>query len=368
VQPLPIRLRPDNFTPPSRTPWGGTRLLHHYKVGLGIRSVAPDALVGESWELSTSEEFHSITESGERLGTVLQRDALAFLGDEARSGRAATSLLVKWLDAGDNLSLQIHPEDDYPGLGPNEAGKLEAWYIVAHEPGAGIYLGLRPGVGEREVRDTLASGGDLSTLMAFVAAQRGDLVLLEPGTPHAVGKGVTLIEPQLVAPGLRGVTYRYWDWGRRYDERGAPDPAGRPRELHLDHALAVTRWDRAADARWLASRRAAYGWPEPSLPARCELLCAHDQAPALPSSQLRMARLCGSGPARLPPWNALRAVTVIEGEVVLGRGHDGLRVPAGCTAAVPAAAGELAVELRAAHALVTAACVGRVPGPAAESG
>ena len=67
MSPHPIRLRPDNFTPPSRTPWGGTRLMQRYKVDLGIRSVAPDAVVGESWELSVSPEFHSVTETGEPL-------------------------------------------------------------------------------------------------------------------------------------------------------------------------------------------------------------------------------------------------------------------------------------------------------------
>jgi len=76
-----------------------------------------------------------VTETGERLGDVIARDRDALLGEEAVSGSA---LLVKWLDAGDDLSLQIHPEDDYIGLTPGETGKLEAWYVVASEPGAGL--------------------------------------------------------------------------------------------------------------------------------------------------------------------------------------------------------------------------------------
>jgi mannose-6-phosphate isomerase class I len=357
VKPRPIRLKPDNFTPPTRTPWGGTELLSHYKAELGIQSIPADMPVGESWELSASEEFHSVTEAGERLGALLEREPLALLGDEARAGQKLTALLVKWLDAGDNLSLQIHPEDDYAGLTAGETGKLEAWYVVGHKPGAGIYLGFRPGVGEPEIRAALTHDSDLRALMRFVKVQRGDFILLEPGTPHAVGKGITLIEPQTVTPGRRGVTYRYWDFGRRYDASGKLDPAGRPRELHVQHALAVTRWERANDEAWLASRQLVLGWPDSAAPARCELLCAPQAEARLRSARLRVARLFGTGTTQLPAWNALRAVTVVEGEVRLGAGTDAILVPAGTTVAVPAVLGALETELAQAHALISAAAV-----------
>ena len=238
-------------------------------------------MVGESWELSVSPEFHSVTETGETLADALARQPEAMLGDEARGGSALTALLLKWLDAGDNLSLQIHPEDDYQGLSPAESGKLEAWYVVAHEAGAGLYLGFEPGVTRERVHAALVSGEDLSGLMRFVPVSRGDFVLLDPGTPHAVGKGVTLIEPQRVEPGRRGVTYRYWDWNRRYGDDGSVDPRGRLRELHVEHALAVTRWERATDPLWLATRRAALGWPDAELDrARRDAVRARARAPA----------------------------------------------------------------------------------------
>jgi mannose-6-phosphate isomerase class I len=380
VQPRPIRLKPDNFTPPSRTPWGGTRLVQRYKARLDLGALDPTAPVGESWELSTCDEFHTVTESGELLGQWLAREPRALLGDEALLGGRLTALLVKWLDAADNLSLQIHPEDDYRHLGPDESGKVEAWYVVDHDPGAGIYLGFRPGVTERQVQEALAADEDLSTLMAFSLVERGDFVLLEPGTPHALGKGISLLEPQVVAPGKRAMTYRYWDWRRRYDARGQRDANGRPRELHVAHALAVTRWDRACDPAWLASRVQHRGWPAldgtaPALTpsgiaervrggasgtaggARCEVLCTPEQGQGagLYSSRLRVARLLGQGATRLPAWNALRALTVVEGEVKLGRGADALVLTAGETCAVPAVSGALDVELAAAHALVCAA-------------
>src|SRR5689334_17954238 len=108
-----VRLRPDNFTPPSRTPWGGQRLLDRYKAALGLGASLADRRVGESWELSVSDEFPSVTAGGESLQQWVARAPLAVLGDEARAGRVQTALLVKWLDAGEPLSLQIHPEDDY---------------------------------------------------------------------------------------------------------------------------------------------------------------------------------------------------------------------------------------------------------------
>lgn len=350
-----VRLRADNFTPPSRTPWGGRRLLDHYKAALGVGQGLSDRRVGESWELSISDEFPSITEAGESLQAWIARDPSAVLGDEARAGGAATALLVKWLDAGEHLSLQIHPEDDYAGLAAGESGKLEAWYVIEHEPGAGLYLGFRAGVGERDVRELLERGGDLSALMAFVEVRRGDFVLLEPGTPHAIGKGLTLLEPQVGPPGKRALTYRYWDWGRRYGAGGVPDLNGQPRELHAEHALAVTRWDRACDPRWLASRRVHSAPRDLATSAGCEALCGPEPGSALPCAKLRVARLSGSGRIALPGWNVLRSLTVIEGRIVLGRGSAAQSLEAGMTAAVPAAAGALELELHAANALVSGA-------------
>jgi mannose-6-phosphate isomerase len=335
--------------------------LRQFKAGLAIESTPLELPVGESWELSVSDEFPSRTEAGELLATVLARDPLGMLGAESRHGRTLTSLLVKWLDAEDDLSLQIHPSDDYKGLARGEAGKLETWYIVAAQPGAGIYFGFHPGVNAERVRDALTHGADLRELMRFIEVQPGDFVMVESGTPHAVGKGVTLLEPQITAPGCSGVTYRYWDFGRRYDASGRRDPNGQPRALHVEHALAVTRWERACDETWLASRRVAGGWPPASESARCELLCGPDTHAALPSSRLRVARAWGTGAVRLPAWHALRAVTVIAGELRLGDGANEVLVAAGSTAVVPAALGGLETQLRNAHVLIAAAAA---PAPA----
>ena len=351
VTPRPILLRPDNFTRPQRTPWGGTRLLREFKAD-ALGTASPPAIVGESWELSATPELPSATLYGESLGALLARDPVAMLGAEARLGRTSTGLLVKWLDAAEDLSLQIHPADDYRGLAPDQSGKPECWYVVAHAPGAGLYLGFQPGTDEARVRAVLEAGDDLSACMVFVPVARGDVIAVEPGMPHAIGRGVTLIEPQVVLPARRGVTYRYWDWNRRYDADGRPDAGGKPRALDLEHALAVTDWAQATDPTTLARCRAAGGWPAEDTNARVEPLCGPEPESPVRSPHLRMARALGDGQVHLPDWDVLRALTVVEGSLtLLGPGFE-LPLNRGHTAAVPAVCGALRIRLAQAHAVI----------------
>lgn len=352
----PLQLRSDNFTPPERTPWGGTRLVAIDKAGLGL-PYPSGTKVGESWELSAGVELPSRTLSGELLADVLARYPKAMLGEEAERGRLTSALLVKWLDAGDDLSLQLHPTDDARGLAADEAGKVEAWYVVAHEPGARIHLGFRAGVVERDVRLALERGDDLSELMAHRDVAVGDLFVLEPGTPHAVGRGVTLIEPQHVDPKKRALTYRYWDWNRRYDASGKPSPTGAPRALHVEQALTHTRWDRASDGAWLDACCARFGAPDLRASASTLELCGPSSSAGarhVRSSHLRMARMSGTGIAVLPGWHTLRSVTILEGRAIIGSGEASAEAQRGTTIAVPAGCGALPCKLEQAHAVVCA--------------
>jgi mannose-6-phosphate isomerase class I len=355
-----VLLQPDNFTPPVRTPWGGSKIVNKYKRGVLLdRPRADSSVVGESWELSVGPEFPSSTELGISLSEMLASDPSHMLGDEAAIGQTATALLVKWLDAGDNLSVQIHPPEDYGALRATETGKSECWYVVDHERGAGVYLGFRPGVTQALVRETLEKNGDLSRLMQFVPTSVGDLVVIEPGTAHALGAGVTLIEPQYVAPGRRAVTYRYWDWNRRYDSDGKLQAVGgKPRELHVEHALAVTSWDKGSGNELLTSAFLKAGPPDTNASATVEILCADKAPTGLRSSRLKVARLFGDGAAVLPDWNVLRALTVIEGEVRLPDQREGeLIVKTGRTVAIAAGLGYIKAHLKQAHALLCAVTV-----------
>ncbi len=232
---LPQRLSPNNFTPPARTPWGG-EWISHLKASL-LRGPAVGK-IGESWEVSIVPPFPSHCEDGTLLSTKIDHDRVSWLGSPKR----AQTLLVKLLDAEDNLSIQVHPALDDPKLANTESGKPEAWWIAQAAPGAGIYLGFRDGVGRADVRRTLAAGEPLSALMNFELVEPGAFYVIPACTPHAIGAGVSLIEPQAVFPGRVGVTYRLWDWDRRYDSAGRVDPAGKARPLHLDRAMEVIDW------------------------------------------------------------------------------------------------------------------------------
>jgi mannose-6-phosphate isomerase len=332
--PRAILLACDNFTSPARTPWGGRRIARVLKAGL----VDPDLVVGESWELSLASELPSRLDGS--------RTTLAeALGPEARG----TALLVKLLDAREPLSVQIHPEDGDPALAPGECGKPESWYVEHAEPGAAIWLGLAEHATPQSVRAAIERGEDLSRELAKIEVAAGDFFAVEARTPHAIGAGVTLVEPQRVAPGTRGVTYRYWDWNRRYDPKGDVSADGAPRELHVERALAVTDWDRPRGERFLGAMRYRAGPPGTAGEIGAEHLCGRRGPVA--SESLDVQRLAGSGRLALPPAPYLRSLTVLEGTVRAG----GIEVRAGRTAALPASEGPLEVAGHRACAILASA-------------
>ncbi len=260
----PHLLRPDNLTPPTRTPWGGRKIVEVYKADLPLAQVRGP--VGESWEISVEPSFPSSTIEGRGLADLIAADPVGWLGEQVaeRFGNQ-TPLLVKLLDAADNLSVQVHPADSDPALADDESGKPECWIITDVEPGAGIYLGLREGAEREDVERAIATEANVSELLNFVPVRPGDVFVIDAGTIHAIGAGVTLVEPQFVRPGKRGVTYRFWDWNRKYDLRGKQDPRGQSRELHLERALRVTSFSGLKGERFVASTR-----PTPTLMERSE--------------------------------------------------------------------------------------------------
>jgi mannose-6-phosphate isomerase class I len=339
----PWLLQPDNFTPARRTPWGGRRIVDVLKRDLGIDCKGP---VGEAWELSVEPDFPSRLADGQLLDAVLHANP-SLLGREAQAG--STALLVKLVDAADDLSLQIHPADDDASLEPGQSGKPEAWYIIDAEPGAGLYLGFKHDVSRQDVARAIGHEARVDNLMCFVPVSAGDLFLIEPGTPHAIGKGVLLIEPQRVAPGKRGVTYRYWDWNRRYDSDGQPDPQGQPRELHASRALEVTNWEAPRETALLDRIRYSTGPVRTDRTGRIEML-------ASPSGPLRtdsfiIVRLTGCGEVELSGDDRLRSLTVLSGSLLIRGDSGSVEVARGQTVALPASSHAWTVELDGAHAI-----------------
>lgn len=189
--------------------WGGEKLKH-------IKNIETDRPLGETWEISTHASAPS--------KVLVNKTDLNDLVD--------LSYLLKYIDTSDNLSVQVHPDDEYAKEHENEKGKTECWLILDAEPGAGIYLGFKPEVTRKEFKTALEAGLAMNHYLKFYEVKPGDLFTVPAGAVHAIGGGVTLAEVQQSS----GVTYRIWDWGRVGDD-------GKPRELHIKKALDCLRFD-----------------------------------------------------------------------------------------------------------------------------
>ena len=340
---IPRLLRADNLTPPTRTPWGGEKILERYKEGLGVPH---SGIVGEAWEVSVEPSFPSrFADDDSLLADAISDAPIAWLGEAvARRHGGQTPLLIKLLDSADNLSVQVHPADGDPALRAGESGKPEGWIVLEADEGAGLYLGFKEGVSEGEVRICLEEGGPLNRLMNFVPVAPGDAFVIEAGTAHAIGRGVTLIEPQFVAPGRRGLTYRFWDWNRRYDAEGRRAATGQPRALHVERSLAVTEWRRGGGEGFVQSCRSPSVVLSEGPMERTQLI----NWPWFVTE-----RWAGSGQLRLPPLGTMAAITSVAGEASLRAGEGQISLRCGQSAVVPAAAGAIDVEGAQTTLLVT---------------
>ena len=139
---------------------------------------------------------------------------------------------VKFIETTQNLSIQVHPGDDYAQEFENSRGKAECWLILEANPGEGIYLGLKDGVTKERFCDAIEKKEELNELMNFYPVKRGDFFFVPPGSIHAIGKGVLLLEVQQSC----GVTYRVWDWNRKGLD-------GKPRDLHIKQAMDVINFE-----------------------------------------------------------------------------------------------------------------------------
>jgi len=206
--------------------WGGRRL----QALLG-KHLPTRAGVGESWELSDHPSAQSRVAEGPAKGLTLRRlietDAEPILGPDApQAWHRRFPLLIKFIDADDRLSIQVHPDDAFAAEHEaGESGKTECWWVMHADPEAWVIRGLRSGVSREELSRALADGNVEDKLNRLRVAT-GDFIFIPAGTVHAVGPGILLAEIQQTSD----VTYRLWDWGR-------VGPDGKERPLHIDHAL-----------------------------------------------------------------------------------------------------------------------------------
>ncbi len=144
--------------------------------------------------------------------------------------------LAKFIDTSDELSIQVHPGDEYAKAYENSLGKTECWIILEAAPKAGIYLGLKPGITKTHLEKALVEGLAINELLNFYEVSAGDFFFVPAGSIHAIGKDITLAEVQQNS----GITYRVWDWMRL-------DDLGKSRELHVEKSLDVINFESSAN-------------------------------------------------------------------------------------------------------------------------
>lgn len=204
--------------------WGGSKLRELFNYDI------PSDHTGEAWIISAHKNGPSTVINGplkgEKLNTVWKDNPKLF-------GKEATSedfpLLIKLLDANDNLSVQVHPDDAYARQEGEQYGKTECWYVVDCEEGAEIIYGHHA-LTKEEFRERVEAG-KWDELLRRVEVKKGDFYYVPSGTIHGIGKGIVILETQQSSD----ITYRVYDYDRTDDQ-------GNPRDLHIDQAIEVTHF------------------------------------------------------------------------------------------------------------------------------
>ena len=206
--------------------WGGTRLISDFNKKTTLDKAA------ESWELSTHPDGESIVATGKYTGLKLSEYIEKNGGAQCIGKKAAAfdffPILIKLIDAKDNLSIQVHPNDEYALKVEGEYGKTEMWYIVDCEDDAFLYFGINRDVSKEEFEERIKNN-TLLEILNKVPVHKGDVFFIPSGTIHAICSGILICEVQQNS----NTTYRVYD----YDRRSAD---GLPRELHIDKAIDVS--------------------------------------------------------------------------------------------------------------------------------
>jgi mannose-6-phosphate isomerase len=306
-------------------PWGGTRL------GAWGKPVLADAAVGESWELfddaAGSVQVAEGPLAGRELRSLARDWGAELLGADLAAEGGSFPLLIKLLDAGQDLSVQVHPDDALARElhGPQARGKSEMWVVLEAASGACVYSGFKDGVDAAAFESALAAGRVLE-LLRKVPVAPGDVIDIPAGRVHAIGAGCLLAEVQQNSDW----TYRVWDHGRL--------EGGRPRQLHLDPARRALRFDALglSDGRQ-EPRPQAEDWG-----AREALV---------QNAFFGVQRWRLQAPLALPAPGRPRLLLPLQGQLRLVWGQEaGMMVPAGATVLLPAA---LACRIEPAHGAVT---------------
>lgn len=205
--------------------WGGNKL----KTDFGKKFDGTP--LAETWELSCHPDGPSyVTEDGQELTLreYIDKHGKQVLGKNCEKFEDFP-VLIKFIDAKGNLSVQVHPSDDYALKNEGQYGKTEMWYVVDCEEGACLYFGFKQDITTEEFEERIKNNTLLEVLNK-VPVKKGDVFFIESGTLHAIGEGIIIAEIQQNS----NLTYRVYDYGRIGKD-------GKPRELHIEKAVKVTK-------------------------------------------------------------------------------------------------------------------------------
>ena len=307
--------------------WGGRKLESLYGKKLPAGKV-----IGESWEISDRADANSVVSNGplagRSLADLMASNREAIMG-RARSPEGRFPLLIKLLDAQDNLSLQVHP----PQHLASELGgcaKTEMWYVSAAEPGALLYAGLRPGVTREQFADKTRDG-TVAECFHQLPVREGDSLFLPSGRVHALGKGLVIFEIQQNSD----TTYRVFDWNR-------VDASGKPRQLHVEESLKCIDFDDF----------------EPSL-TNGEVKRLNDRVSARPLARhalfgVDVLDIAAKGDLR-EQITEPRVIGVVSGSIEIPHATQPVTLSSGQFALIPAALGELHLRAKSDAKVLVAA-------------
>jgi mannose-6-phosphate isomerase len=298
--------------------WGGRRL------GTVLHKALGDAAdYAESWEISDYRDQVSVVADGSLAGTTI-RELIGTRGSEllgpALRRHETFPLLVKFIDAQQDLSVQVHPDDERGQRLAGDSGKTESWVIVDAEPGSAIYAGLKRGVGRDEMAAAIRAGA-VEPLLHRFAPRPGDCILIEAGTVHAIGAGVLFAEIQQTSD----ATFRVYDWGRLGGD-------GKPRPLHIHEAMESIDFERGPVNPFTPEAQPIAGG------GLCEKLSR--------SRYFALERLTVNQPAPVGEHDRFTIVMGLNGSADVRQGGESVRLEFGQTLLLPAAVGRCEIVPR----------------------
>lgn len=285
--------------------WGGNRLKSDFGFTSDLNNIA------EAWMLCARNDGDNIVCNGEFTGksfTALVSENKEFLGKKGEK-YGEFPLLIKFIDAKQDLSVQVHPDDEYARIHENSFGKTEAWYILDCDEGASLIYGFNKKITKEEFKNSIEDNSFLDNVNR-VPVHKGDIFFIGAGTLHAIGGGILLAEVQQNC----NTTYRVYDYNRLVN--------GKPRELHVEKAVDVTITDKP--------EAAAKGTDSEFGKALCE--CEF----------FKMNELAVNGEKQLDVnGDSFVSLLILDGEGTLKNGNDNLDLKKGESIFLPAGLGTI---------------------------